>query len=101
MTARRQLPRGAESLEQRGAVLVLHVDERKVRLPVEEDPLDVRKAGSGPDREQAVVQRELDQVDHRAAVVQDQRAATFILVGLTFRRRRTARPCTEPSTGRR
>ena len=75
---RRQLPGRAESAKQRGAVVVLHVDERKVRLPVGEEGLDLGQAGSGPDREQAVVQRELDQVDHRAAVVQDQRAATFI-----------------------
>ena len=38
------------------------------------------QAGSGPDLEQAVIQRELNQVDHRAAVVQDQRAATFLFV---------------------
>ena len=87
MTRRRQLPGRAEPAKQRGAVVVLHVDERKVRLPVGEEGLDLGQAGSGPDGEQAVVQRELDQVDHRAAVVQDQRAATFILVCLTFRSR--------------
>ena len=60
-------------------------------VPVGEEGFQLAQAGGGPDLEQAVVQREFDQVDHRAAVVQDQRAATFVLVCLTPSSRRPPR----------
>ena len=66
--------------EQIGAVIVIHVDHGDVRGPFGEDRIGLGQRGSGTDHEEAVVQRQLDEIDDDLPVVEDQRAARLRLV---------------------
>ena len=73
----------AEPPEQRRAVVVVHVDHGEVRLPVGQDRLRLGQVAGRADEEDAVVERQLDQVDDQLA---DRGARA------RGGRRRTARP---------
>jgi len=67
----------APSLANKGrAVVVVHVDDREVRPLLGDDLLGLGQARGRADDEQAVVQRQLDEIDHELAIVEDERAAS-------------------------
>ncbi len=70
--------RGAEPLEQRGAVVVVHVDHGHVRAPLGEDRLRLGQVARRANDEQAVVQRQLDEVDDQRAIVEHERPACLV-----------------------
>ena len=75
MSLRGQRVRRAEPQEQIGAVVVIHVDDGHVRPPLGEDRLGLGQVAGGADDEEAVVERQLDEVDDEGALVEDQGAA--------------------------
>ena len=72
--APRQRVRGAHALEQGAAVVMVHVDHREVRLPLGQDRVRLGQAARGPDDEEAVVERQLDEVHDQRAIVEHQGA---------------------------
>ena len=52
---------------------MIHVDDRHVRAPIDEDRLGLRQVARGADDEQAVVERQPDEVDDEWPIVEDQR----------------------------
>src|SRR5450756_75867 len=70
---------GAEPPEQRRAVVMVHVDHGQVRVPLGEDRLRLGQAVRRPNNEQAVTQRQLDEVHQELTIVEHERAACFDL----------------------
>ena len=68
-----QAVRRAESLEEAAAVVVVHVDDRHVRAPVDEDRLGLRQVARRTDDEQPVIERQPDEVHDQRPIVEDQR----------------------------
>ena len=64
------------------AVVVVHVDHGQVGVPLGQDRLRLGQGARGPHDEEAVVERELDEVHDQRAIVEHERAAGF--VGLSF-----------------
>ena len=75
--ASRQGIRRAQPLEERRAVVVVHVDDGQVRAPFRQDAFGLVEAPGGPNDEQAVVQGQLDQVHDEREVVEHERATRF------------------------
>jgi hypothetical protein len=73
--APRQAVRGAQPPEQRGAVVVVHVDHGHVRAPLGQDRVRLCQAARGPNDEEAVIQRQLDEVNDQRAIVEHECAA--------------------------
>ena len=65
---------GAEAQQEGAAVIVIHVDHGDVRLPVGENGIGLGEAGRGPNDEESVIQRQLDEVDDERSVVEHQGA---------------------------
>ena len=72
--APRQRVRGAHAPEQGGAVVMVHVDHREVRLPLRQDRVRLGQAARGPDDEEAVIERQLDEVHDQRTIVKHQGA---------------------------
>ena len=58
--------RGAKPLEQRRAVVVVHVDHGHVRLPRRQDGLRLGKVARRPNDKQTVIKGQFDEVDFAA-----------------------------------
>jgi hypothetical protein len=93
--ASRQGVRGPEPLEQRGAVLVVHVDHGHVRAPLGQDRLGLRQAACGPNNEQAVVEGQFDEVHDELVVMEHHRPArvAFGCAHMNVRHRSTPQCC--------
>ena len=76
--APRQGVRGADPPEQGRAVVVVHVDHGQVRPPLVQERLRLGQAGCRADDEQAVVERQLDEVHDQRTVVEHQCATRFV-----------------------
>ncbi len=57
---------------------MVHVDHAQMRPPLVQERLRLGQAASGPDEEEAVVQRQLDEVHDQRAVVEHQCATGFV-----------------------
>ena len=68
-----QAVRRPEPLEEAAAVVVIHVDDRHVRAPVDEDRLGLGQVARGADDEQPVIERQPDEVHDERPIVEDQR----------------------------
>jgi hypothetical protein len=72
-----QAVRGPDPPEQGGAVVVVHVDRGQVEGPVAQDRVRPRESARGPDHEDAVVQRQRDEVCDQRAIVEHECSARF------------------------
>ena len=70
--------RSAEPLKQSRAVVVIHVDHGHVWAPRGQDRLGLRQAARGPNGEDAVVKRQLDEVHDQLSLVEHQGAACLL-----------------------
>ena len=66
--------RRPKALEQRRAVVMIHVDDGDVRRPSRERRVSLIDVADRPDHEQAVIEGELDQIGDERSVLQDERA---------------------------
>ena len=80
--ALRQAVGGTHALEQRRAVVVVHVDDGQVRLPLGKDRLRLRESAHRPDHEQAVVECQLDEAHDQRPVMKHECAARFLCLDL-------------------
>jgi hypothetical protein len=88
-----QAVRRTEPLEEAAAVVVVHVHDRHVRAPVDEDRLGLGQVARGTNDEQPVVEGQPDEVDDEWPVVED-KCATRLGLG----RRRACLPHGWPAT---
>jgi hypothetical protein len=66
---------GTQPPQQVLPIVVVHVDHGEVRPPFRQDRLGPGERSGGPDHEQAVVQRQLDQVDEQRVFVEHERSS--------------------------
>ena len=78
----RQAVRGPQPPEERRAVVVVHVDDGQVRVPLGEDRLRLREIARRAHDEDAMVERQLDEIDDQRPVVQHEGAPRFLRQGL-------------------
>ena len=72
---RPEAARLTEQVEQPGAVVVVHVDNRDVQQPLGQDRHSLGKVGRDSEIENPVIERQPDQVHDHLAVVEDERPA--------------------------
>ena len=86
-----ELVRAPQPPQQRRAVIVVHVDDGEVRMPVGQQGVRLGQGAGRPDDEQAMVEGQLDEVHDQRAIVEHEGAVGFTCLRFHAMHRRVHR----------